>query len=58
MNQKAKAVLRQLSADGLFKDARLWSEEDWMDLHFAVQTAIERISKRHRERVKEGQHAE
>ena len=52
MNQKAKAVIRQLSADGLFKDARLWREEDWADLHMAIQAAIERISKRHRERVK------
>lgn len=53
VNQRAKAILRQLSSDGLFKDARLWTEQDWADLWECLKTATAHISERHKAQVRE-----
>ena len=50
---KAKAARRarerRYTADGLPRDAREWTEEDWMDLWRATEWVKARVRRRHRD---------
>ena len=50
-----KSFRQMFSDDGLFRDAREWSEDDWRTLHEAMQKAIKEISERHQRRRSDGQ---
>jgi len=49
---KAKAERRReekrLNEYGLPRDARDWTEEDWRDLHEALETVYRKIAARHK----------
>lgn len=47
-----KRERRRLSPDGLPVDAREWTEDDWRDLHEAMETVKRKVAKRH-ERVQQ-----
>lgn len=41
----------RFTVDGLLKDAREWSVEDWQDLHETLEALKKRIAKRQAERL-------
>ena len=51
---KAKKLRRDhaaaFTADGLPRDAKDWTEDDWRDLHECLEDVKRRIAKRHKER--------
>lgn len=47
MNQREKRLLRQFTKEGLPIDAKAWTEQDWRDLHEAMQEVIRKVSERH-----------
>lgn len=47
-----KKERRSLSVDGLPIDGRQWLEEDWADLHRAIETVKQKVSDRHKSRCK------
>jgi len=56
MNGMKKKSLRlkhaaQFAANGLPRDPRFWTVDDWRDLHRAMKTVIKKVGKRHREKA-------
>jgi hypothetical protein len=45
--ERLKKKDRTRTREGLLIDANGWSEQDWADLHHAVDGAIEKIRARH-----------
>lgn len=45
----------KLNRDGLPIDRRDWTEEDWKDLHEAIEQAKDRIAKRHENQTNDTQ---
>ena len=43
-----KRERRRLSEDGLPKDTKEWTEDDWRDLHEAMEEAKRKIADRHK----------
>lgn len=55
MKQKAQRRQRekQYTADGLPRDTRDWTEQDWADLHHAIEEVKRKIAKRHQQAKEE-----
>ncbi len=54
MNGMAAKKLRrdhaaQWTDDGVPRDAKDWTKEDWKDLHEAIESVKEKVAKRHAE---------
>ena len=49
-----KAKLRRYNHDGLPVSSNDWTEEDWRDLHYAIQESIHKIRERHQEEKNNG----
>lgn len=52
---RRREAKHRMTEDGLLRDAREWSEEDWRDLHEAIDRAKRRIAARHRLRAESGE---
>ena len=50
MNKRPEKPRKELTRDGLPKDARDWTEADWADLYHALEKAKRSIAARHRPR--------
>ena len=56
MKDKARrrALAKKYTEDGLPRDSNEWTEEDWRDLHNALETIKKKVGQRHdRRRVSE-----
>ena len=43
-----KKERRSLSVDGMPIDAKLWTEQDWRDLHEAIEAVKRKVAARHK----------